>query len=307
MFERGQIAAYVANVMGDSVRRPDHMVLGHPQTGEVWVATPEYAGQVWVHRAGEAYPTTETNLIRSDDQTGVTTALLKPNTVDRRYVIFGTAVTCGMIDGFYTVIDLDGVAAAEYLWGLNNRPQSSVDISQFDYGLLRPTQPTSWRVMVTAARYNVGGAIYNVPTLQSGSLATYINNLQPGQARAIQVLIDPQTAALEVSVSDIFANSTVHDSVFTNYPNVVSGERYNAGWVKVYAGQSSIVLDDLLPAPEILSKAAGVGGGAVAQQSEVITFPATIFANHQALWVDGFTIGTGGTLTVLGRAIILAA
>lgn len=304
--DRQQIAAYVAGIMGDSVRRPDHMVLGHPETGEVWVANPEHAGQVWVHRAGEAYPTVETNPIRSDDQTGVTTALLKPNTLDRRYVIFGTAVRCTMVDGFYTVIDLDGIAAAEYLFGLNNRPQTSVDVSQFDYGLLRPVQPAAWRVMVTAAQYNVSGTIYNVPTLQTDSLISYATGLLPGQARAVQVLVDPATPALELVASDIFTNSTLHDYVFANYPNTVGADRFNAGWVKVYAGQGVIMLDDLLPAPELLSKAAGIGGGIV-QQPEVLTFSATILADHQALWVDGFTIGTGGSLTVNGRAIVLAA
>lgn len=306
MLDRDHIKASVAAVLGDSVRLPDHMVLGHPETGEVWVASPEHAGQVWVHRASEAYPTIETNPIRTDDQTGVTTALLKPNTIDRRYVIFGTAVKCVMVDGFYTVIDLDGIAAAEYLFGLNNRPQSSVDISQLDYGLLRPTTPASWRVMVTAAKYTVGGAIYSVPTLQTDNLQAYINNLLPGQARAVQVLVDAQTPALEVVVSDVFANSTIHDNVFINYPNVVGSNRYSAGWVKVYAGQTAITLDDLLPAPEILSKAAGVGGGNIAQQPEVIAFPGTVFANHQALWVDGFTVGTGGTLTVAGRIVVFS-
>jgi hypothetical protein len=203
-------------------------------------------------------------------------------------------------------VSSDGLAAAEYLFGLNNRPQTSIDISQFDFGLLRPTSPASWRVMVTAAMYNAAGQVRSVPTLQSDSLQSYLTGLLPGQALALQVLVDPVTPALELVASATFTDSTLHDNVFSSYPVAVPADRYNAGWVKMYAGQGIVAQEDILPAPEVLSKAAGTGGGAIVQQPEEITFVANVFAGHQALWVDGFTVGTGGTLTVAGRIVVFS-
>lgn len=300
----GAIAHAIADVFGDSITRPLRMRLGHPDTGEVWVAGPEHAGQVWVHAAGETLPIIDAP--RADDQASVTTALLPPDVLARNYVIYGTPVLCKTVSGIFQVISSDGLAAAEYLFGLNNRPQTSIDISQFDYGLLRPTLPASWRVMVTTAMYNAAGQIRSVPTLQSDSLQSYATGLLPGEARALQVLVDPVTPALELTVSDVFANSSLHDNVFSHYPVAVPADRYHAGWVKVYAGQGVIAQEDILPAPEVLSKAAGTGGGALVQQPETITFVANVFAGHQALWVDGFTVGTGGSLTIAGRVIVFS-
>jgi hypothetical protein len=158
---------------GDRLRRERIMRLGDPETGEVFLpqGIANFPGEVWLHELGGSAPSPDADGALEDDPRAATTGLLKPNTIPRGQQIYGTAVLVKRKAGLLEVTDLAGVLATEYLYGLRERSQNSTDISEFDFGLLRPTAPPSMRVLVTGARYTIGNAVYDVGTLSSVDLS----------------------------------------------------------------------------------------------------------------------------------------
>lgn len=254
---------------GQHLRRWKRARLGHPVTGAVRIprAEADYPGQVWLHESGTAYAQVDTgDSAREDDSISAFTGLLKPNTIPKSQIVFGLPVLIKEIGGIWEVADTDGLDAAQYLDGVPEMALRSVDISELDYGLLRPTNPTTMVVLVTEALYTIGGALYAPPTLQSPDLSSYTSGLTVGAARALQILIDPAAATLAVVASapfpdnrDALTGISDHAALFAFYPKTTSSSLFNAGWVKVYANMRAIELADIWVRPELLAKSGGAG------------------------------------------------
>lgn len=142
--------------------------------------------------------------------------------------------------------------------GVPLRPQSPIDLSQLDYGLLRPTNPPSLRAIITDALRTLEQTVYRTPTLVTKDFTA---DLPVANAIAVQITLDPTTNTLTYTLSSGFSASLPLVEAFQDFlPKTVSSSAFLIGYVKLYAGQTAITRDDLLPATEIIAKAGGAGG-----------------------------------------------
>lgn len=254
----GRIADAAAEILGDSISRPLLMNLGNPLTGEVEIALTdaESPNLVWVHaRTGNQQILSGNPALADDDKQTATRALLLPNKIPPDLLIYGTPVYVKTVDRVLQVIDLGGVYAAEYLYNLKNRPQRSVDISQLDYALIRPTSPPSPKILMSPFRPTLNSTAYNVPALLSVDLIdAYYGALQIGRARAIKIEVDPAAATLHYEQGSAFTDTSHALAFATYYPKTVTPGRYLLGWVKLYYQITAITVTDIYPAQEIFSK-----------------------------------------------------
>ncbi len=263
--ERIMQAIYeAAGGRNSSLQQPTRARLGHPVTGLVAVpiAEADYPGQVWLHGAGESSPLQDNSSDQRENAPAeVFTALLKKNTLPENLIKFGTWVRLISVGDILEVDDLDGVAAEEYLFGV---PPTAPVVSRpenFDYGLLRPTDPPSMRVQISGATYNLGGTLYDVQTVISDDLTAYLSSLSAGQAVAVQVTLDPTISALIVTAGSAFTDERDRDTgqhnhaaLFENYPDTVPFDEFNKGWVVLYQGMQTVQAQDIYARAELYSK-----------------------------------------------------
>jgi hypothetical protein len=273
----GELTRLVVDLLGDSIREPALMHLGNPINGEVDIdlANAEHPGLVWVHpHRGNNQIISNNPELADDDKVSGVRALIMPNLIPDDMRIYGTPVYTVSRKGILNVIDLGGMAAVEYLYGLKNHPQRSIDISQFDYGLIRPTAPPGRTIITSPFRPTLDGQAYDVPALQSTDLITDYGFLADGKARAIKIEIDPKTNLIYLEAGAVFTDTT-HQLGFSNYPRGVTAGRYLMGWVKMYKDISRITVNDIYSAQEIYSKDTISGfavlGSIVTQFGEVVT------------------------------------
>lgn len=253
----GELSKLIVDIMGDSIRKPYLMDLGNPLTHEVDIdlAHAEHPGLVWVHaRRGNNLVISGQPELSDDDKETATRALILPNKIPDDMRIYGTPVYVASHEGLLTVFDLGGMAAVEYLYGLKNHPQRSIDISQFDYGLIRPTAPPGATILTSPFKPTLDGVAYDVPALQSIDLITEYGFIATdGEAKAVKIEVDPVTATQHYEVSSLFTDTT-HKLAFSNYPQTVTPGRFLMGWVKLYKDMSRITVNDIYAAQEIYSK-----------------------------------------------------
>ncbi len=268
LFDPEKIAAAVSSTLGDSIRGTFIAYLGDPTTQlvEVSIDQADHAGTFYIHGiSAQNQSITGNEADTTDDKQYVTTALMTPNTIPPSLMIYGTPVRIKKINGVYVIDDLDGIPAAEYLYGIKDRLQRSVDISQFDFGLIRPSNPLSFKVIVSGARYYLDGVAYDVPTLESDDWISEVP-AAVGMAKAIQVKLNPTIPSLSFVISAQFENNVQHSIVFGNYPKTIELSLFSCGWVKIYNGQKAINVVDIYAGQEILNKI-----------STAIPTPATFF------------------------------
>lgn len=138
--------------------------------------------------------------------------------------------------------------------GVPFRPQTPIDISQFNYGLLRPSSPPSMSAVITGAIRNLNGEIY-----QTGNTPTkdFTPDIPVADAVGVMIELDPTTGGLTYTLSTAFSPDLSLEAAFSFLPSSVSATRFLCGYVKLYAGQTTITQADTLPAQEIISKAGG--------------------------------------------------
>lgn len=279
----------IALTLGDSIRQGALYDLGDPFTGEIEIRLEdaEMPGLVWIH-AHSADNTTisgQPDLSSPEDKQTASRALLPANTIPDDLQLYGLPVLVSEVGGILTVTGLSPVEAAQYLYGLKGRPQRSIDISQLDYGLLRPTAPVSPKVLMSPFRPALDGLVYDVPALASIDLvAAYEGALSIGQAKAIKVEVDPATATLHYSGGAAFTNTTHKLAFAAYYPKTVTTGRYLLGWVKVYEGMQVVGVNDIYPAQEIYSKATVSGYAAL--RAAVVCIGEVVTANGEIVWIE---------------------
>lgn len=254
----GELANLIAQTLGDSVREPELMDLGDPLTGQVDIqlAEAEHPGLVWVHaRRGNNLVISNNAAADDEDKQGRSRALIYPNKIPDDMRVYGTPVYVAERNGILTVMDLGGLAAVEYLYGLKNHPQRSIDVSQLDYGLIRPTAPPSGRVVISPFRPTLDGLAYDVPGLQSSNLIdAYEGILNAGQARAVKIEINPATRAISYEAGSAFTDTTHALAFAAYYPKTVAVNRFLVGWVKITEGMTAVGVNDIYAAQELYSK-----------------------------------------------------
>lgn len=263
----GQLARQIAQTLGDSIREPELMDLGDPLTGavDIQLAEAEHPGLVWVHaHRGNNLVISNNQLTDDEDKQGRSRAMILPNKIPDDMRVYGTPVYVVEKGGILSVVDLGGLAAVEYLYGLKNHPQRSIDISQIDYGLIRPTAPPSGRVVVSPFRPTLDGIAYDVPGLQAIDLIeTYAGVLNAGQARAVKIEVNPATRVINYEAGSAFTDTTHALAFATYYPKTVAVNRFLLGWVKITESMTAVNITDIYAAQEIYSKETSAGIGQV--------------------------------------------
>lgn len=289
------IAQMLADLLGDSLRPNILVALGNPQkpaNDNIYVSLDEadHPGMVWVHGISGEIGEISGN-VGEGDQQAVYQAVLTPEKIRDGLLVFGTPLYIKRQNGRYHVVGLGGEMANEYLYGLRDRTQRSIDLSQFDAGLIRPTAPSGGRILVTTFPAVVENTAYRVPTLQSSDLiTTYEPGLSDGQAKAVLIECDATTNTLYYTASSAFTNDT-HDAAFTaNYPKTLTGARFCMGWVKIYEGMTTIEIADILHAQEVFGKGGGLTLAEVQDEIREFIDKIVVDARGNVVTADGYVL-----------------
>lgn len=289
-FDKDKIARQVSQTLGDSVRSTFIAYLGDPTTLEVEVTIDQadHAGMYFIHGvSAQNFAITGNEGSSTDDKSYVTTAFMTPNTILPGQMIYGTAVKVKRENGLFTITDLAGIQAAEYLYGLKDRIQRSVDISQIDFGLLKPTSPESFRFVISGARYYLDGVAYDAPTVESQDFSTEIPGT-PGLAKAYLIEFNPVDLSITYTSSLSFTNNAQHSSVFSHYPKNVSLSKFACGWLKIYNGMASIGINDLYSGQEFLNKVSTPIPTAATLFPLILTIAAEVVVDDdgEVMWIE---------------------
>ncbi len=287
---RERIAAMTAQAVGEGLRESTIYYLGNPLNGLVTIPLDqsESAGMVWIHgTAGDnAAISGQESARENDDKQFIGRALMNPDKVPDGVAIYGTPVYVKQVRGGYEVDGLAGVQAAEYLYGLKDRLQRSVDVSQIDMGLTRPTSPPSSKVIVTQFPCVLNNVAYFVPALLSSDLIAAYAPVTAGQAVAVKIEVDPATETLHYEAGAAFTNMTHKQAFNTYYPKDIDPARLLSGWVKIYSGMTIIQIEDILHAQSLITGGGGVDMATIAASVLVDRAGDIVTADGEIVWIE---------------------
>lgn len=260
-------------VMGDHLRDDLLMCIGDPTNPDpktnVYVPKDRIGrpGLVYVHLpVGNVVDQFEGEI--EDAGTAPEFAVLPPGLIGDQRVIYGAYVRVVKKGNDHVITGIDHTLGNEFFDQFIERIQRPIPIGMFEAGLIWPTNPSSGKVTVREFPVVLNGEAYWPPAKDSSDLIAAYEPATPGQAVAVMIETDPVTNTHTYTASSAFTNPatnndplTQHRSVFNNYPTAVDDGRILHGWVKIYNGQQTIEIEDILPAQEIFNKG-GAGGGA---------------------------------------------
>lgn len=254
MIDYNVIEDALKRVLGDQLREEISAYLGNPLTREVEIplSQSDNAGMVYVHGISNRNITDYASGLDNEDKVSVGRAVLTPDKIPPGQLVYGTPVRLKKHGSVYEVVGLDGIIAAEYLFGFKDRVQRVVKLDQIDYGILRPTNPPSMRVILTGAIYQLENVAYPL----GGMLTNDLTSSVPGGdlAIAVKITLDPTTGVLTYTNSASFTNALNHYDVIANYSKTVPSDEFLVGWIKLHGGMTRIDIEDILNAPEFLNK-----------------------------------------------------
>lgn len=288
LLDKDRIIEVGLGVVGDRLRRPRKARLGNPLSGEVIVSLEDadQPGMVYLHGVSGAVGALSADPEEDDEDKQMTTqAVLPPGLLGDDYLVYGNYVEVVRREGRLRVVGGDPAAGNEYMHNVKLPPQRSIVISQVDYGLLRPTTPPTLKILLSGARYILNGTVYDAPTRQSGSLASY-RPATAGRAVGVKVEIDPVTATLYYTAGTEFDSSISHADAFSFYSQTVDDARFLCGWVKVANGQTSITIRDIYHGHELLNKDTGLTMAEIAARILVDdTTGDVLTADGEIVWI----------------------
>lgn len=255
--DKARIALAIFEVLQGVITQDESFEIGNPLTGEVEAELTEHPGMVWIHGiSGQVQETTD-----GDDKQLVVRALLGRDVIPDGLLVYGLPVKAKQVNGIYEITGLDGIRAAEFLYGLLDRLQRSVDISQLDYMLARPTKPPSGKIEVSKSNPVFADTAYRLAARVSSDLiATYEPGLAVNEAVAVKVELDPVTNTLFYEAGAEFVN-TSHELAFNDYyPVDITPSRFLICWVKIYESMLVIDIADILHGQEFINKGGGSSG-----------------------------------------------
>lgn len=256
-----EIAIELEQVLGDAIREHELVLIGHPtrwanghkywRDGELGVDT-DTAGMIWVHPIGKPIDDNETGV-----DAGIPFLVLNDGGIDDSQSAFGTPVKIKRRGGQKVIDGLAGDIGTEYYHNVKVRNQRSVDISQFDYGLIKPTSPPSEFLFWSGGVFVFDGVAYTALSRKTSAIISP----EPIANKAIYVLIEynPVTDTLIYTRGSAFdfdsaSMTPQHNQAIANKPNSIDATRFLIGWVRVYNGMTTILIGDILPRIEMLNK-----------------------------------------------------
>lgn len=284
----GELKTLFSDVLGDSIKESRIYLLGHPgrradpdPINAIVGRDTDVPGSVWIHPLTTRIPGQDPETSEEPPRMALNEGKGKIRDDD---LLYGLPVYVRK-DGRYDTIDGPaGYLAAEFLYKVKVRPQRSIDISQFDYMLLRPTNPATGSLIFTGGYPILNNDIYQLlPRLTIDLVATYGGGaLGTGKAKAVQVSVDAATGTLYYTAGAAFdfnpnTGLPEHATTWTTYyPQILVEQRFLLGWVRIHKTMTTINQTDILPAQELVSKA-GTGGSS----GSPVTFCGL------PLWYDG--------------------
>lgn len=217
----------------DDLRKPELMRVGKIRADNTIEVYPDELGEVYVRRLGDGVGEAIPVLYNGEP--------MEPNAF----------VEVAPYRGRLRIVDY-APENAQRREGVPLRPQAPISISQFDYGLMRPTAPPSMTVVVTSALRNLNGTAHLTGNLPTKSFA---GDVPVADAVAVMVELDPTDGSFTYTTSGSFGTDLSLAAAFTAHlPASIGSSRFLCGYVKLYAGQETITREDILPAPEVISK-----------------------------------------------------
>jgi len=279
-------------VLGDDLIRPKMMVIGRlaADGSQATSVTSGEFGRVWVREPG--------------DDTG--DAIQAINTVLQPHeVIFNRPVEVKRRKGELIIVG-KAPESADYDSDIPVPPQRPVNREQLNIALIRPTIPeTSLSVYYRGGSFILNNTAYIVTDQPS-----YHGDSIPGaNAISIKVELDPTTDTFHETAGGAFPFTDLK-SAFDNgdLSKTRTSGRYLLGWIRLYAGQTSVENDDILMAEHMLdiiddhSKLINLGAPADDHTQYILKNPTTDARNRITpigSGIRGLTITGNGTSVVL--------
>ncbi len=273
LFRKGEIREFFYDALGGAnspMREPITMTLGDPTTGLVRVpeSLRKYEGEVYIHDlVGDfSLPDDETTE-RDDFPAGRTTAFMPSGALPSGKRKYGTTVKVVWREGRYNVVS-ETVEGANYTKGVPENEHNPVTAKDIDYGLVRPTDPPSGRVVISGS-IHPGTSEWEqlVIKITDDLIATYAGALTLGQARGIKLETDPADNSITYTAGSAYSSSARdaqtgavdHSADFANYPRTLEDALKFHSWVRLYYQQTAIIGEDILFAPDYGRGGAGSG------------------------------------------------
>lgn len=239
----------IAQRFRGQIVQPQQVRLGNPTLAEtvdrINVTDVDQPGMVWIHGV-------------QGEPSGVAMALnAGPGKLAERDKVYGDYVLVRKrTDGSYVVAGRGYEDHAEYMAGVVLPDVVSVQLDQFNFGLLQPTEPRSMLALISAGLWRDGSTIYAVADQFTKDFTSDIPTTG-GSALAVLVEIEPSSGTLSYTNGSEFDAALRHEIAFDAYYPQPTG--ILVGWVKLVAGMSAIMEGvNILPGQIILG--AGAGG-----------------------------------------------
>ncbi|GAB4527873.1 MAG: hypothetical protein OHK0046_46110 [Anaerolineae bacterium] len=235
-----EISTATRETLGTAIEENKIYRLGKALVGggvEVFVPRPERPGMVWItpigDQVGDALPALNVDL--------------PPDAL-----VFGTYVEVERSRGYYRVVRM---APENAVYSGGTAPGDSndgflVNASQIDIALMRPTDPPTMRVIISAAYRLYRGQLYRQPARDSASMSTYVPT---SGAVAIFVEVEIANNRLHYTASDSFDDTLNLRDAFASLPREVADGRAPLGYIRLAAGQTRITRSDILVVNGLIS------------------------------------------------------
>ena len=256
-----EIANELEQVLGDAIRDHELVLIGHPtrwanghqywRDGELGVDT-DTAGMMWVHPIGKPIDDNETGV-----DAGIPFLVLNDGGIDDSQSAFGTPVKIKRQGGVKVIDGLAGDIGTEYYHNVKVRNQRSVDISQLDYALLKPTDPPSLSVFWSGAKLTLATTAYDADPRPTADL--YSPAPSSGNALYVMIEYDPVANDFVYTRGSAFAfdptsKTPQHAQAKANRPSTINAARFLCGWVRIFNGMVNVLIGDIVNAQEFLHK-----------------------------------------------------
>lgn len=197
-------------------------------------------------------------------------------------------------NGGFIVDGTDTESNAQYMGKLVVHPQTSTVLSQFDNGLLQPTQPPSMKAGVGYGTYRYLGRVCRVVSQMTKDFTADVPGTA-GQARAVAVEVNPVDNTLFYTNGSTFTATLTDQEAFDGGYLPQPSNALMCGWVKLVNGMTAIRhLVNIIPAHEVMA---------------VDRFPVSlghvvIIGTNQQIVAHKSTVTGSGRWTVTGTAIL---
>jgi hypothetical protein len=227
-------------VLGDDITRPRQFIIGRLNTdGTVaipkTVVTDGEYGRVWVREPGE--------------DTGDAVQAIN-TTLQAHEISFNRPVMVKQVRGELLIVG-KSPESANYDAQLPVRPQRAINREQYKVAMIYPSQPTSsFFAYYAGGFFQLNNTAYRIADAVSSDFS---GDVPGSNAISIKVEIDPVTGTWYETTGSSFTFSSMLDA-YKNGDLDTSRTfgRFLIGWIRLYAGQAAVELDDIFLSEHML-------------------------------------------------------